>query len=123
MFEEAFVPLILAFLTLVFFTPLIDGVVMFLERVMLHIPKLPNNFGARVSFVITVGVAYCLCWRAGFDFYAHLGNSFTQQEGWLVTALLLSGGTTALKRHFDLANLIPVGIFGGIASAIRRRKE
>ena len=123
MFEDAFVPLALAFLGLVFFSPLIDGVVLFLERIMLHVPRLPNTFGARVSFVLTVAVAYCLCWRAGFDFYAYLGMNFTQQEGWLVTAILLSGGTKALKRYFDLANLIPMGVFGGLASALKRRKE
>lgn len=119
-FEEAFVPLSLAFLALVFFAPIVDGVVMFLERVMLHFPRLPNNFGARASFLLTVLVAYCLCWRAEFDFYAYLGMGFSRHEGWLITAILLSGGTKALKRYFDLANLIPVSIFGGISSAVKR---
>ena len=120
MFEEAFVPLALAFLALVFLAPLTDGVSQFLENIMVRIPRLPNSFSDVVSFVVTVGVGYVICWLGKFDFYAYLNLQFSQEVGWLFTAILLAGGTKVLRQRFELANTIPLSVFGGLSSAVKR---
>ena len=120
MFEEAFVPLALAFLALVFLAPLTDGVSQFLEKIMVRIPRLPNSFSDVVSFVVTVGVGYVICWLGKFDFYAYLNLQFSQEVGWLFTAILLAGGTKVLRQRFELANTIPLSVFGGLSSAVKR---
>lgn len=121
MWSEAFVPLILAFLALVFLAPIIDGIVQALQKCLEWLPVKYNDFGTVLFFAITVGVAYVICWRADFQFYAYLNVNFrTLEEAWLATALLLSGGTVGIRKRFELAQTIPAGIWGGLGSAVAR---
>lgn len=120
MWSDTFVPLVRAFLLLLFLMPPADGMIQLTERIVRWLPVRYNNLGTIVLFLATVGVAYCICWRADFDFYEHLGAQFTKQEGWLFTAILMSLGTTGLRQKFEVLQLIPLSLWGGIGSAVRR---
>lgn len=120
LWSEAFVPLILAFLALVFIAPILDGVTQAIEYMIERSPCKYNDLGRVPLYIVTTAVGYGICWLGKFDFYAYLNLQFEREVGWLFTAMLLSGGTIGVRKHFELANTIPVSIWGGIGSAIRR---
>lgn len=117
-FEQQFVPLALAFIALVFLAPMIDVLVQWLENVMRKIPKLPDQFEPAGAYFITVAVAYIICWQGEFDFFAYVNLNFDPWQGYLLTAMILSGGTKWVRSNFELANSIPAMLTGGLMSTM-----
>jgi hypothetical protein len=103
--------LIVPFIALCFLSVMVDRAVLVLEEVMHRIPWLPNKFWAPVAYLIVFVAGYVICWRGNFCFFTSLGFAFNHAcEGWLMTALLISGGSTFVKQTFGIVNSIPQAV-------------
>lgn len=72
------------------------------------IPFLPDRFEATLAYLFVFAAGYVVCWRGNFDFFANLNFTFQHVwEGWLLTSLLLSGGSKFVRTSFGMMSSIP----------------
>ena len=101
--------LILPFVALCFLSVMVDRLIMVIEEIMRHVPWLPNRFWGPVAYVLVFTMGYVFCWAGAFNFFAVLGFAFRRQyEGWVMTSLLLSGGSAFVRNAFGLISNIPM---------------
>lgn len=101
-------PLLLAFITLAIVSVMIDKFTLFLEGIMKHVPYLPDHFEWTVAYLLVLGSGYLFCWQGNFDLFRELNVFFKYQwEGWLMTALVVSGGSAFVRKQFHVIEQIP----------------
>lgn len=120
MYTDPFVPLVIAFIAVIFLAIPVDGIIQGSEKIMENTPKLPDTFGIAFTYVLTIGISYALVWDAKFDFFSYVNLNFTPWVGFLMTAIMVGTGTKVLKSRFDLMSLIPMNVVGGLRSTMLR---
>lgn len=103
--------LLIPFFTLCFAVVLIDRFTVFLETIINKVPLLPDKFEPTIAYITVFAISYLFCWRGHFDFFQYLNLTFNYSfEGWILTALLLSGGSSLVKNSFNIITQIPSSI-------------
>lgn len=114
------VSLIVPFIALAILSVMIDKFTLFLEGVMKLIPGLPDRFEWPVAYALVLAAGYIVCWQGSFDLFAYLDIFFRHPwQGWLMTALVISGGSTFVRTSFSMIDAIPVSV-GSAVSTMRR---
>jgi hypothetical protein len=117
---DQIVALVIPFIALAILSVLIDRFTLFLEGVMHRIPKLPDQFEWWVAYALVLGLGYVVCWQGDFNLFNYLDFRFWYAwEGYLLTALVISGGSTFIRTQFSVINDIPSAVFG-TTSAVSR---
>lgn len=120
MFETVFVNLIVPFIALVLLATLIDRATLAMEGLMRKIPKFPDNFEWWVAYILILGLGYYVCYELDFAMFRYLGLEAKHVEvDWLLTALIISGGSTFVRSQFGVMNEIPA-FLNGITTSIKR---
>ncbi|MDK2820985.1 MAG: hypothetical protein PWP31_950 [Clostridia bacterium] len=84
------------------------------------IPGLPDSFEWPVAYIFVLATGYIVCWQGNYDLFAYLDINFRQPwQGWLMTALVISGGSAFVRNSFDVVDNIPASL-GGITSTIKK---
>jgi small-conductance mechanosensitive channel len=106
--------LIIPCIALCFLAMLVDRFVNFLEQGIKRIKWLPlNRIDGTIAYLIVFAAGFFVCWRGHFDFFTFLGFAFNRSwEGWLLTSLVLSGGSKFVRESFGLTGFIPQVISG-----------
>ncbi|MTI82761.1 MAG: hypothetical protein FH756_02445 [Firmicutes bacterium] len=114
------VSLVIPFIALAIISVMIDKFTLFLEGVMEKVPGLPDYFEWPVAYIIVLTVSLLFCWQGRFDLFSYLDINFLYDwEGWLMTALVISGGSAFVRTSFNVVDSIPMGI-GSVSSAVTR---
>lgn len=110
MYESAST-LLVPFIALCILSVMLDRVTLMLEELLRKSSIEANKFWGPVAYFIVFAAGYFACWRGNFDFFTYLNFSFKHPwEGWILTALLLSGGSTFVKSSFGMINSIPQAV-------------
>lgn len=100
-----------AFVILVMLSVMIDKFMMFLNGIMPKIPLVPDKIEWTLAYILNLATASVVCWQGHYDIFSSLGVNWKYAwEGWLLTGLVISGGSAFLKAQFKLMNLIPAPI-------------
>jgi hypothetical protein len=119
MFETVVSNLIIPFIALSLLSVMLDRFTMFLEGVMHRIPYLPDKFEWWFAYILVLSSSYVVCWQLDFQIFRYLGlEAKYHWFDWLLTSLIISGGSTFLKKQFKLINDIPSIL--NITSSFRR---
>lgn len=125
MVETIFINLITPFIALVLLSTLIDRATLALEGLMHKVPKLPDHFEWWVAYLFVLGAGYFICYELDFTMFKYLGLEAKHEElDWLLTALIISGGSTFVRTQFGIINEIPAflsGITTSISKVIKKR--
>jgi hypothetical protein len=120
------VSLVIPFIAIAIISVLVDVLTLWIESVMHAIPKLPDKLEWWVAYLIVLGASYAVCWQGDFNLFNYLDFHFWYLwEGYLITALVVSGGSTFVRTQFGMINSIPSMLFGLTAnvSQLLRRRE
>ena len=87
---------------------MLDRFALFLEGIMKRVPFLPDKFEWWVAYIVVLSAAFLVCWQLDFQIFRYLGlDAKYSWFDWLLTSLIISGGSTFLKTQFNLINDIP----------------
>ena len=112
--------LIVPFIALIIITVMVDKFTLVLQYIMKRIPHLPDEFEKPIAYIIVFCVGFVVCWRGHYSLFTYLDFSFENDyEGWILTALVVSGGSAFLKESFSAMDSLP-GILSGMYSYISR---
>ena len=116
---EQVVYLVIPFLVLSLYSLIIDRFLIIFEMILHKIPGLPDHLEGHIAYFLVLGISYLLCFYSNFRFFSYLDIEFVYLElDYLVTACLISGGSSFIRKAFDTTNSMP-GFLGGIASSIK----
>ncbi len=117
---EKVINLIIPFIALAFLSVMIDKLVLVLEDISEKLPFLPNEFPWWFNYFVVLSLAYYIVWQGNYNFWAYLNVNFNfMWQGYLMTALILSGGSSLVKHSFSLVDTIP-GNISNVTTTIRR---
>lgn len=110
--------LIIPFVAICIVVVMVDRLAMAIESIIHKIPYLPDKLEGPIAYAVVFLASYVICWRGGFNFFASLNFTFRHEyEGWLMTALLISGGSSFVKASFGMMSNIPQ-VVSGVYSTI-----
>ncbi|MDF2534323.1 MAG: hypothetical protein K0R18_480 [Bacillales bacterium] len=113
------VALIIPFIALALISVMADRITLVLQAIMKRIPRLPDQFEWWIAYFVVLGISYVVCMEGNFDLFRYLNINFSKPwEGWLLTALVLSGGSSFVKSQFNMIDTIP-GVISGVTTAIK----
>jgi hypothetical protein len=111
------VALVIPFIALAILSVMIDRFTLFLEGIMHRIPRLPDKFEWWFAYALVLGLGYLVCWQGDFNLFNYLDFRFWYAwEGYFLTALVISGGSTFVRSQFEVINDIPSVIYGATTS-------
>jgi hypothetical protein len=120
---DAIIQLIIPFVALAILSAMIDKFTLFLESIMHRIPGLPDKFEWWIAYVIIVILGFIVCWQGSFDLFDYLDLHFAYMwEGWLMTALVISGGSAFVRTNFSLIEAIAMTLVGAAKGIISIQK-
>ena len=104
-----------AFVAVALLVPMVDVLTRVLK--FLLAPITPDILEMPLVYVMLVSISSAICWQGHFDLLTLLGFNWWQHPwlGWVITGAIIAGGTTLLKKQFNMMGLMP-SIFGGVAS-------
>ena len=112
--------LLFQFVALILVAKLIDPVLWFLQEVLKRIPHLPNVIERPFAYLLSGLLAYFICWSNNFAFFKILGfDAKWEIEGFILTALLISGGSKSLRNTTGELDYLP-SFLSSIISSTRR---
>lgn len=112
------VSLIIPFIALAILSVMIDKLTLVIEGIMHKIPGFPDRFEWWAAYVIVAIISFIICWQGGFSLFMYLGINFKYAwEGWLMTALVLSGGSAFVRSNFAMIESIP-SILSGVTATV-----
>lgn len=116
---ENIVALIIPFIALSILSVLIDRLTMVLEGIMHKIPGLPDHFEWIPAYFIVLAISYAVCFFGDFGLFLYLDIQFKYQwMDYLLTSLIISGGSYYVRQQFDSINNLP-SIMTGVTSSIK----
>lgn len=116
---EEVISLIIPFIALALISVMTDRLTMVLEAIMKKVPKLPDSFEWWIAYFIVLGISYVVCDEGNFDLFLYLHLTFSHPwEGYLLTALVLSGGSSFVRTQFTMIDKIP-SVLSTIMSSIK----
>lgn len=106
----------LAFVTLTILTVMVDRWTFWTQGIVKLIPFLPDRLHWTCGYALAFGASLGVCWRLHFDLFDALGlSSTTQWDGYVLTALIMSGGSSFLAVQYKALDTIP-GVVRGVMS-------
>jgi len=112
--------LLIPFIALIIVAVMIDKFTLVLQHIIKKVPFLPDEFEKPIAYLIVFAVSFLVCWRGHFCLFTYLGFSFNHAyEGWIMTSLVISGGSAFLNESFDRMGNMP-GILSGMVSYASR---
>ncbi|MNJ90045.1 hypothetical protein D3C87_76360 [compost metagenome] len=113
------IALIIPFVAIAVISIMADRLTMVLQAIMNRIPKLPDKFEWWIAYFIVLGISYLVCMEGNFDLFLYFNMQFRYPwEGWILTALVLSGGSSFVKTQFTMIDSIP-GVISGVTTTIK----
>lgn len=116
---DQIINLIIPFITLAILSVMIDKFTLFLEGVMHKIPKLPDVFEWWVAYFLVLGFSTVVCWQGDFRFFDYLNLYFPMWLDYLMTGLVISGGSAFVRTQFSMIDSIPSAVMGVTSSFTR----
>lgn len=114
------VNLIIPFIALVFFSVMIDKLVLVFEAFINRVSFFPDYIEWYIAYVLIFIIAFIICWQGNWSFFSYLDINFNYEwEGYALTALVISGGSTFVKVGFTMIETIPTSI-QGVFSSIKK---
>jgi len=99
---------------------MVDVMMVVLEKVMHDVPKLPDHFEWPIAYVLIVLATFYIFWQGNFDLFTYFGLSFNHAwQGYLMTSLVVSGGSVFIRKQFDTINTIPAG-FSSVTASLKK---
>jgi len=93
-----------------------------LEAIMNRIKGLPDYFEWYIAYIIVVIIGYLFCWQGNWSLFNYLDVNFNYKwQSYLATSLLLSSGSTGVKKVFDMIEAIPNNISGLKSNRINKK--
>lgn len=114
------ISLIIPFIAISVISLMVDELVKILEEIMHKIPYLPDQFEKSIAYFFVLIIAFVICWQGNFDFFAYLGLTFLPWQGWLTTAMVISGGSPFVRKAFSMIETIP-GNIAGVTTSIKNK--
>jgi hypothetical protein len=113
-------PVVLAFVMLFILSKMVDKAVLFLEYILKYIPRLPDKIEAPIAYILVTGLSYIACWRFNFSIFSAFGYPTVDlYEGWIGTALVLSGGSKFMREISENLDYLP-GFLSTIIQSTRQ---
>jgi len=95
----------------------------FLEILMRKIPRLPNYFEWYIAYIIVVFFGFVFCHEANWSLFDYLDVHFNYDwQGYIFTSLLLSSGSSGVRKVFSMIEAIPSNIGGIKGNKIKTRE-
>jgi hypothetical protein len=99
---------------------MVDKFALVLQQGMKKVPFLPDQFETPIAYLIVFAASFTACWRGHYSLFEYLDFTFAHEfEGWILTALVISGGSAFLRESFDTMNSLP-GILSGMYGYVSR---
>lgn len=103
--------LLIPFISIVIFASMIDMIAQAIEFIIEKLPRFPDRLEQPIAYVVVVIISFLICWQGNFDLFRYLDIHFNYVwQGWLMTAFVISGGSTFVRYKFGLIEKIPSGI-------------
>lgn len=104
--------LAMAFVVIAIAALIIDVVTDRIQNLLKIIPIISEQLYNILSYIIVLMLSYYFCWQGNFDLFLCLNISFNcKWQGWLMTALIISGGSKTIIEKYNLISKIPSSIF------------
>lgn len=111
--------LIVPFIALAVLSVLIDKVTMVMEGIMHKLPGFPDSLEWYVAYFIVLSISCAICYFGDFGLFLYLDIEFKYRWiDYLLTALMISGGSVYLRQQFSAINDMP-SVLGGIMSSVK----
>lgn len=121
------VALIIPFIALAILSVMIDKLTLVIEGIMNKIPGFPDRFEWWAAYSIVAIISFIICWQGSFSLFIYLGIHFKYAwEGWLMTALVISGGSSFVRSNFVMIESIPTvlsGVTATVANFVAKGKS
>lgn len=116
---EGVVFLVIPFLVLSLYSLIIDRFLIIFEMILHRIPGLPDHLEGHIAYFMVLGISYVLCYYSNFRFFSYLDIEFVYAWlDYLVTACLISGGSSFIRKTFETTSSMP-SFLSGIASSFK----
>lgn len=113
------IALIIPFIALAIISVMADRLTLVLQAVMNKIPKLPDQFEWYIAYFFVLLISFLVCKEGDFDLFVYFNINFRYEwEGWLLTALVLSGGSSFIRTQFTMIDSIP-NVISGVTATIK----
>ena len=109
---EEIVSLIIPFIALAIISVMIDKLTLFLEGVMHKVPNFPDHLEWYVAYAFVLITSTIVCWQGDFRFFDYLNLYFPTYLDYLMTGLVISGGSAFVRTQFSMIESIPMAITG-----------
>lgn len=118
---EEIISLVIPFIAIALLAVIIDRIILWLSSILNAIPIFPDKVEWYIAFTIVFIISYLVCWQGNFDFMSFLGFQFNYAwEGYLVSAAIISGGSSMIKNSFNLINEMP-SVITGLTTTFKRK--
>lgn len=112
MMETIVMNLAIPFIILAMLSVMIDKFTLVLQEVMRKIPFLPDKFEWSIAYFIVLVSGYIVCWQLDFALFRYFSLEAKHVEfDWLLTALIISGGSSFLRSQFSMIESLPSGLY------------
>ena len=110
---QEIVSLAIPFVAIAIFASMVDSLVQALEHLFQKIPGFPDHLENVAAYLLVFLISLVVCWQGRFDLFVYLNIKFQEAwQGWLMTALVISGGSSFVRYKFGLIKEIPSGVYG-----------
>lgn len=109
---EEIVALIIPFIALAFLSVMIDKFTLFLEGIMHKIPNFPDYLEWHTAYAFVLITSTIVCWQGDFRFFDYLNLYFPVHLDYLMTGLVISGGSAFVRTQFSMIDAIPSAVTG-----------
>lgn len=113
---EQIVNLIIPFIALAILSVMIDKFTLFLEGIMNKLPHFPDKFEWWSAYAVVLIFSTVICWQGDFRFFDYLNLYFPMWLDYLMTGLVISGGSAFVRTQFSMIDAIPASVIGITAS-------
>lgn len=119
---EQIIDLLIPFIVLSILSVMSDVLIRWLEAVMRAIPGIPDKFEWWIAYVIIFGVGYFVCWQLDYGLFTYFGLTAKYPPlDYVLTALIISGGSSFVRTQFGVINEIPSAL-QGVSAFFRKPK-
>ena len=102
----------IAFIATALLVVMVDQMTKIIKEILPFPPKVESV----ITYIVLSGIASTVCWQGDFDLFRYLNFTWQYpQEGWILTGILIAGGSSLLVKQFKVVGLIP-SIISGVAS-------
>lgn len=99
---------------------MVDVAILVLEKIMGAIKGFPDVIEGPIAYILVLIVSFLIFWQGNFDLFLYFTFQFNYEwQGFLMTALVVSGGSIFIRKQFDTINTIPAG-FSSVTATVRK---